>query len=247
MTDSDTPTRGPGAGQPGQQHGDARGEAVDGKVLSAQQHHWAATYAANRDMYGTSPSAPVVSAAELFTEAGVREVVELGAGQGRDTLYLAEQGFRVHALDYAPGTVEAIRSGTDAAGLAERVSVAQHDVREPLPFPDNSADACYSHMLFCMALTSPQLHRLAGEVRRVVRPGGLVVYTARTTADPHFRVGIPRGDDMYEHGGFIVHFFDPALIKRLASGYELIDVADLVEGDLPRRLARVTMRVPLTG
>jgi len=48
---------------------------------------------------------------------------------------------------------------------------------------------------------------------------------------------------MYENGGFIVHFFDRALIDRLAVGFELIDVTDFSEGDLPRRLAQVTMRV----
>jgi hypothetical protein len=78
----------------------------------------------------------------------------------------------------------------------------------------------------------------------VLRPAGLVVYTACTTADAHYGTGTPRGDDMYEHGGFIVHFFDRTLIDRLAAGFELIDVTDFTEGDLSRRLARVTMRVP---
>jgi hypothetical protein len=96
-----------------------------------------------------------------------------------------------------------------------------------------------------MALTTVELERLAGELRWVLRPGGLVVYTARTTADAHYGTGTPRGDDMYENGGFIVHFFDRALIYRLAVGFKLIDVTDFTEGELPRRLARVTMRVPL--
>ena len=95
-----------------------------------------------------------------------------------------------------------------------------------------------------LAMTTVELERLALELRRVLRPGGLVVYTVRTTADAHFGTGTPRGDDMYEHGGFIVHFFDRALIERLAAGFELIDVSDFTEGELPRRLARVTMRVP---
>jgi len=99
-------------------------------------------------------------------------------------------------------------------------------------------------MLFCMAFTTSELQRLADEMGRVVRPGGLVVYTARTTEDVHYRTGIPRGDDMYEHGGFIVHFFDRALIDRLAIGFDLLDVREFTEGDLPRRLWRVTMRVP---
>jgi len=32
-------------------------------------------------------------------------------------------------------------------------------------------------------------------------------------------------------------------VDALAAGFELMDVTDFTEGDLPRRLARVTMRV----
>jgi SAM-dependent methyltransferase len=219
-------------------------QPVDAEAIAGQQAHWASTFDANPDMYGTDPSAPALAAAEAFAAAGYHSVLELGAGQGRDTLYLARQGLQVTALDIAVGTVETISAKARAAGLTNMVSVARHDMREPLPLADDSIDASYSHMLFCMALTTVELERLAGELRRVLRPGGLVVYTARTTADAHYGTGTPRGDDMYEHGGFIVHFFDRTLIDRLAVGFELIDVTDFTEGELPRRLARVTMRVP---
>jgi SAM-dependent methyltransferase len=171
-------------------------------------------------------------------------VLELGAGQGRDTLYFARQGLQVTALDYAAGAVAALSATAQAAGLADLVKVVQHDIREPIPLGDESIDGCYSHMLFSMALTTGEIERLVGELRRVLRPGGLVVYTARTTADAHYGAGTARGDDMFEHGGFIVHFFDRVLVDRLARGFELLDVTTFAEGDLPRRLARVTMRVP---
>lgn len=218
-------------------------QPVDPEVIAGQKRHWAATFAANPDMYGTDPSDPGLAAAEAFAAAGHHRVLELGAGQGRDTLYLARQGFDVTAFDFARGAVEAISAKVEAAGLTELVTVACHDIRTPLPLPVASVDASYSHMLFCMALTTSELERLAGDLRRVLRPGGLVVYTVRTTADAHFGAGTARGDDMYEHGGFIVHFFDPALIQRLAEGFELLDITYFTEGELPRRLARVTMRV----
>ena len=215
---------------------------VDTLALNGQKEHWSATFEANPDMYGTDPSAPGLAAAEAFASAGHKSVLELGAGQGRDTLYLARQGLDVTAMDFAPSTVETLRAKAEAAGLGDMVSVARHDIRRPLPLPDSSFDASYSHMLFCMALTTGELESLALELRRVLRPGGMVVYTARTTADAHYGAGIPRGDDMFEHGGFIVHFFDQTLIDRLAAGFELMDVTEFTEGGLPRRLARVTMR-----
>ena len=215
---------------------------VDTLAVAGQKEHWSATFEANPDMYGTDPSAPGLAAAEAFGSAGHKSVLELGAGQGRDTLYLARQGLAVTAMDFAPSTVETLRAKAKAAGLADMVSASRHDIRQPLPLRDSSFDASYSHMLFCMAFTTGELEGLAGELRRVLCPGGLVVYTARTTADAHYGAGIPRGDDMFEQGGFIVHFFDQMLIDRLAAGFELMDVTEFIEGGLPRRLARVTMR-----
>lgn len=216
--------------------------AVEHDVLNAQQDHWHATFAQKPAMFGTEPSQPARAALDLFAREGVHNVLELGAGQGRDTVFFAAQGLRVHAVDYTASAVDQIRWAAQSAGTEDRVQVTQHDIRERLPFADGSFDACYSHMLFCMALTTAELERLAGEVRLILRPGGLHVYTVRTIEDPHYRAGIDRGDDMFEVGGFVVHFFAPSLIERLAAGYELLDVTAFEESALPRRLVRVTMR-----
>jgi SAM-dependent methyltransferase len=216
--------------------------AADHEVLDRQREHWCGSYEPGVERFGAEASEPAQVAAALFASEGKRELLELGAGQGRDTLHFACSGLHVRAIDYADSAVEALRAKTSSAGLADAVSVTQHDVREPLPFPAESFDACYSHMLLCMALTTEELERLAAEVRRVLRPGGLQVYTVRTTTDADYGTGIDRGDDMYEVGGFIVHFFSRELVERLASGFELLEVAEFEEGALPRRLFRVTLR-----
>jgi SAM-dependent methyltransferase len=210
--------------------------------VARQAEQWASALAARADRYGRGPSAPALAAADVFRAHGVRDVLELGAGQGRDTVFFARRGFRVQALDFASVGVEAIRARAADEGLSQVIAATQHDCRDPLPFADRRFDACFSHMLFCMALSTPQLEALSAEVWRVLRPGGLHVYTARSTADPDFGTGAACGDDMYESGGFVVHFFSRELVDRLARGYELVDVTEFEEGDLPRRLFRVTMR-----
>ena len=209
---------------------------------SDQRSRWDDTYAKNKDFFGAAPSDFGWRAAERMKEHGVKDVLELGCGQGRDTLYFARSGFEVHALDVAAEGVAAIRARATEEGHSGRVTAARHDCRDRLPLADRSVDACFSHMLLCMALSTPQLEALSTDVHRVLRPGGLHVYTARSTADPDYGGGASCGDDMYESGGFVVHFFSPELVERLARGYELVDVTELEEGDLPRRLFRVTMR-----
>lgn len=221
-----------------------RGPTPEDDRIGAQNEQWEAAFEGRPERYGREPSAAAVAAAALFSAEGRRDLLELGAGQGRDTLFFARSGFRVLALDYAQTALDDLAGSAAAAGLSGSVSLRRHDVRDALPAADGSADACYAHMLFCMALTTPQLEALAEEVRRVLRPGGLLVYTVRHTGDPDAGAGRRLADGMCESSGFIVHFFDRALVDRLARGFELLEVAELEEGPLPRRLLRVTMRKP---
>ncbi|MHA5053739.1 class I SAM-dependent methyltransferase [Streptomyces sp. SD15] len=209
----------------------------DGRDLAeVQRAHWQETYTAHPGMYGEEPSAAAVHAAGVFRAAGARDVVELGAGHGRDALYLAREGFTVRATDFSATGLDQLRDAARQQGVADRVTVAVHDVRDPLPLPDASVDAVFAHMLLCMALSTKQIHAVVGEIGRVLRPGGIFVYTVRHTGDAHYGAGIDHGDDIHEHGGFAVHFFDHVL----ADGWTLNEVHAFEEGDLPRRLWRVT-------
>lgn len=212
------------------------------KTLNAQQQHWDNTFAETQDMFGIGPSEPARIAAELFQEEGKKRILELGGGQGRDTLFFAGKGFFVDVLDYTEQSVTTLTEKARRLGLSERVRAIQHDVRNPLPFDDETFDACYSHMLYCMALTTSELEQLSGEILRVLRPDGLNVYTVRHTGDAHYGAGIYRSEDLYEVGGFIVHFFSRKKVEALAQGYELVGIEEFEEGELPRRLFRVTLR-----
>jgi hypothetical protein len=59
---------------------------TDPRVLDDQRRHWRTTFESNRTTYGPAPSRPALAALELFEREGVRDVLELRAGQCRDTL-----------------------------------------------------------------------------------------------------------------------------------------------------------------
>ncbi len=212
------------------------------EFLDAQQQHWIKTFSEKADLFGVEPSYPARTASEVFKKEGVARVLELGAGQGRDTLFFAQEGYRITALDYSKEGLEVIEGKAQSIGLSQSIKTREHDIRQPLPFEDGSFDACYSHMLYCMALTSKELESLSQEILRVLRPAGLNVYTARNTMDKHYQTGIHRGEGMWEVGGFVVHFFGREMVEHLAKGYGIMSVEEFEEGELPRRLYLVTLR-----
>ncbi|MBC8174052.1 MAG: class I SAM-dependent methyltransferase [Candidatus Marinimicrobia bacterium] len=212
------------------------------EVLDEQHQHWENTLSKKPDMFGKEPSDPAQKAAELFKKEDKTSILELGGGQGRDTIFFARNGFIVFVLDYSQEGLETITQKARASGLSHLITTKHHDIRKSLPFDDDSFDACYSHMLYCMALTTSELQFLTDEIMRVLRPGGLNIYTVRHTNDTHYGSGIHRGEDMYEVGGFIVHYFSVEKVEQLAKGFQIVGIDEFEEGPLPRKLFRVTLR-----
>ena len=215
-------------------------------LLDAQRQHWEHTLGQKPEMFGRAPSEAAYRAAAIFAREGSRRILELGAGQGRDTVLFAERGIAVVALDYAESGLRSIRQKSQALSHSQSVHVLRHDVRDPLPFRDESFDGCYSHMLYCMALTIQELESLSAEVRRVVRPGGINIYTVRNTEDADYGKGIHRGEDLYEVGDFIVQFFNREKVLHLARGWEILGIDSFAEGKLPRKLFCVTLKKPMS-
>jgi SAM-dependent methyltransferase len=187
-------------------------------------------------MFGLEPSIPAVKATKFFKENNIKNIVELGAGLGRDTIYFAQNSIKVQALDYSKTAIESITDKAEKLNLAEFIKSKFFDVRKKLPFEDNSIEGCFSHMLYCMALSNSDLENLNNEIYRILKSGGINIYTARHTDDGDYKNGIHRGEDLYENDGFIVHFFSKEKVNQLSKGFEVLDIEKFEEGKFPRKL-----------
>ena len=210
--------------------------------LNKQEQHWENMFSSRPEMFGASHSVAAIKSIKKFKKEKLTNILELGGGQGRDSLFFAQSDFTVQVLDYSQSGVDSIAKQANILGLAERITVKNHDIRKPLPFKDESFDGCFSHMLYCMAFTTKELKNLSNEIHRVLKPGGINIYTVRHTGDADYGTGIYRGEDLYETRGFIVHFFSTEKIKQLSSGFDILNIDSFEEGSLPKKLFRVTLR-----
>jgi len=210
--------------------------------LNKQEKHWENMFSSRPEMFGSSPSVAAIKSVGTFKKEKLTNILELGGGQGRDSLFFAQSNFTVQVLDYSQSGVDSIVKQANILGLDKRIIVKNHDIRETLPFKDESFDGCFSHMLFCMAFTTRELKCVSNELHRVLKTGGVNIYTVRHTGDADYGNGIHRGEDLYETGGFIVHFFSREKIKQLSAGFDILNIESFEEGTLPRKLFRVTLK-----
>src|SRR5205085_11130002 len=97
---------------------------------------------------------------------------EIGAGTGYFSLNLLQAGVVQDATctDISPGMVTML--GSNARRLGLEVRIARADA-ESLPFADQSFDLVLGHAVLHHL---PDLERAFAEFRRVLRPGGRIVF-----------------------------------------------------------------------
>ena len=187
-------------------------------------------------MFGLEPSTAAIKALKLFQEHNIKNILELGAGLGRDTIFLAQNSIHVEALDYSNTSIKSIINKSKKLNLANLIRPKVFDIRKKLPFKDSSIEGCFSHMLYCMALSNSDLENLNNEVCRILKPGGINIYTVRHTDDGDYKNGIHIGEDLYENDGFIVNFFSREKVNNLSNGFEVLKIEKFEEGKFPRKL-----------
>ena len=212
---------------------------MDKKLLNQQSQHWESSFSSKPEMFGLEPSYSAKRSLEIFKKYHIKDILELGAGLGRDTIYFAKNNIKVNALDFSPYAIDTINKRSKKLGLDKLITAEVFDIRKDFSFIKKNFDGCYSHMLYCMALTESDVASLNKKVSLKLKEGGINIYTVRNTLDGDFQKGLHIGEDLYEMNGFIVHFFSDEKIKKLLNGYKNIDIIRFEEGNFPRRLSMV--------
>jgi ubiquinone/menaquinone biosynthesis C-methylase UbiE len=123
-------------------------------------------YAAVAERIGQAGEA-VVQAAGV--EPGL-DVLDVACGTGNATIPAAKAGARVTGLDFAPRLLEIARER--AADAMVEIDFLEGDAQE-LPFEDAAFErvvSTFGHMF------APDHERTASEMKRVLRPGGVIAF-----------------------------------------------------------------------
>ena len=214
---------------------------LDQKKLDQQSQYWENSFSSKPEMFGLEPSVAATKSIKFFKKKNIKNIVELGAGLGRDTIFFAKNSINVKALDYSLSAIKIINKKIKKNNLFNSAITKIFDVRKKLPFNDNSIDGFFSHMLYCMALSTEEIEKLNNEIYRVLKPNGINIYTVRHNEDGDYKKGTHIGEDLYQNDGFIVHFFSEEKIKYLSKGFNIIEIEKFEEGSFPRKLFRVVL------
>ncbi|MFN4179658.1 MAG: class I SAM-dependent methyltransferase [Armatimonadota bacterium] len=176
---------------------------------------WDETYAKQPKIYGDEPSAIAAQLANLLQERPLPvQVLDLGCGYGRDSIYFAQQGFEVIALDCSPVAIQILQERIADTELAARITAVVADALQSIPAPDGHFDAVYAYLFFCLAFTDAELTKLFAECNRVLKPDGYLAGTVRSVYDRSYGKGEQIEPDMFALPNAVRHFFSESYLER---------------------------------
>ena len=106
-----------------------------------------------------------------------------------------------------------------------------YDVSEGIPFDNSYFDAVYSHMFFNMRFTDDQLKYLFVEVNRVLKNGGLNLFSVRSDNDAMYKKGTEVEKNIYDINGFQIRFFTKSDLSNICilNGFEPYKIMEAYE------------------
>ncbi|QLQ03787.1 MAG: class I SAM-dependent methyltransferase [Thiobacillus sp.] len=155
---------------------------------------WDARYATDDYIFGTAPNRFLESQI-AYIQPGMR-ALSIADGEGRNGVWLAEQGARVHAVDVSPVALEKARKLAAVRGVSldfEQVDILGWN------WPEAAYDLVAA--IFIQFAPPPERDRVIAGIRRCLKPGGLLILQGYTPKQIEFGTGgPPNAANMYTAG-----------------------------------------------
>ena len=179
---------------------------------------WSARYrdAGDDYLFGTAPNKFLASQAEYFGD-GV-SVLSVADGEGRNSVWLAEQGCTVTATEISPVALE------KAARLARGRHIAVDFVAADVfnwEWPDEAFDAVVG--IFIQFAGPAERPRMLEGMKQAVKPGGLMFLQGYTPKQLEYRTGGP---------STVENLYSEALLREIFADWEIVllrEHEDLIE------------------
>ena len=150
--------------------------------------------------------------------------IDIGAGEGRNSLYLASLGFDVYAIE--PSKVGAKKILQRAKDNNVNVTVLNTDIL--------SATKNLDSIGFAVALTSLEhmdydyLLEAVAAIKQVLKPGAYIYAMVFTEDDPGYKKDLMNAS---ECALFIKHYFKKGELKELFSDFEILEYSEYMKTD----------------
>lgn len=172
--------------------------------------------------WSQKPSLFAETAITYFPKHG--RIVELGAGLGQDSRFFAEHGYDVVSTDLKEEALQE-RYASLPDGIKQRITIQKTDLRDELPFETASFDVVYAH-LSLHYFDHETTVRLFDEIKRVLKPQGMLAFFVNSVHDPEYSTGEKLEADYFQIGNTAKRYFSVDTARAFTRFFDVMLLDD---------------------
>ncbi len=176
--------------------------------------YWNTLYAKN-NYFGEGPTKLAILAEKLLREQNTKKILEVGCGQGRDAIFFSKLGYDVHAFDISKNAIQSIINTKEKMNL-NTLNVFEHNVTNPLTFPDEYFDFVYSNLAL-QFFKLDTLSKILKNISKVLKKDSSFLLSTKKEGDKYYKTGKKINDNAYEHKGITRYFYSVENLKSIFS------------------------------
>lgn len=151
----------------------------------SEYERWQKRFSAPDYIFGEEPNAFLASQRHLLPASGA--ALSVADGEGRNGVWLAEQGLDIHAVDFSPNALEKAKALAAKRGVRIRTELA--DVIA-WTYPTAAYDVVA--IIFTQFMNPEERDRVFAGVRGALKPGGLLLIEGYTPKQLDYGTGGPK-------------------------------------------------------
>ena len=146
--------------------------------------HWQARFAGEDYRFGTEPNAFLKAQSDLLPKHG--KALAIADGEGRNGVFLAEQGLDVLSVDFSPNAQ--VKARKLAAARGAKMGVEQADIIN-WDWPEAAFDVVAA--IFFQFATPLQRDKIFAGIKRTLKLGGLLLLEGYRPKQLEYKTGGP--------------------------------------------------------
>jgi SAM-dependent methyltransferase len=152
---------------------------------SSEYERWEGRYRVPEYAFGTEPNYFLASCKALLPRSG--KALAVADGEGRNGIWLAEQGLDVLSIDFSPTAQQKARALAKQRGVT--IAMAQADVHA-WAYPEAAFDVVAE--IFTQFSSPAERARKWAGMRKALKPGGLLIIQGYTPKQLQYGSGGPK-------------------------------------------------------
>jgi len=178
--------------------------------------YWNDLYS-KKNYFGTGPTILAVYAKKILDKYSLKNILELGCGQGRDSIYFAKLGYSIIASDISENAIKFIEKTRNDENL-KNLQLITHDIQKPLNFQNSKFDMVYSN-LSLQFFDLSKLSNIFSNISDIMLPDSFFLFSTKKAGDKYYNFGNKISDSAFESKGVTRFFFTKSELESLLENF----------------------------